>query len=60
MEGYAMNEPRIFEVEERLERVRALIEGMANLANAGDDFPGRGGGEHVRGCWALDLVLGKA
>jgi hypothetical protein len=19
----------------------------------------RGGGEHVRGCWALDLVLGK-
>jgi hypothetical protein len=51
---------RIYD-EERFEDVPILADA---LADAGCDAAEllehcRGGGEHVRGCWAVDLVLGK-
>ena len=47
--------------EGRFEAMPILADALENVGCANDDILEhcRSGGEHVRGCWAVDLVLGK-
>jgi hypothetical protein len=48
--------------ERAFERLPILADALEDAGCTNADVLGhcRGGGEHVRGCWVVDLVLGKS